>query len=323
VLHVQNTVPRAVTGVTFTPDGRLISGGSGGFDVTEIGGGERRFVRQPAVRDFYSFDADPWGRWLFHSTPLTGLQLFDLGTLEPARLPGSKYDHHHVISLSASGPGGRVAVSRGGAANNRIECWLVHQDTGELAEGWVLRDGQFCSPFDPFSLRRAGELAMFANRVAFDPTGSRLYVSLDHRVPQTSRPVLTVLSAATGRVENELPDCRVGFMIYHLALPDDRLVIWSTNRIEVWDTATGRQLAANAGHGRAHVTGVAAHPSGGLIASVGGDGRVRMWGVPDLAPLTTYHWDIGKLHSITFNRVGTLAAAGGDKGKVVVWDVDV
>jgi WD40 repeat protein len=37
----------------------------------------------------------------------------------------------------------------------------------------------------------------------------------------------------------------------------------------------------------------------------------------------TFTWDIGRMRSIAFSPDGALAAAGGDTGKVVVWDVDL
>jgi hypothetical protein len=34
-------------------------------------------------------------------------------------------------------------------------------------------------------------------------------------------------------------------------------------------------------------------------------------------------WDIGRLRSVAFSPDGMLAAGAGDKGKIVVWDVDL
>jgi hypothetical protein len=36
-----------------------------------------------------------------------------------------------------------------------------------------------------------------------------------------------------------------------------------------------------------------------------------------------FNWEIGRLRSVAFSPDGMLAAAGGDRGKIVVWDVDL
>jgi WD40 repeat protein len=75
---------------------------------------------------------------------------------------------------------------------------------------------------------------------------------------------------------------------------------------------------------RKHLTAIAFHPSSRYLAATSNDKTVRLhdrdagWEV-----MRTFDWDIGKLKSVAFNAEGTLAAAGGDTGKVVVWDVDV
>jgi WD40 repeat protein len=73
-----------------------------------------------------------------------------------------------------------------------------------------------------------------------------------------------------------------------------------------------------------HPTAIAFHPGGRYLAVTCGDRTVRLhdrdagWAIT-----RTFEWEAGRLRSVAFNAEGTLAAAGGDTGKVVVWDVDV
>ena len=54
-----------------------------------------------------------------------------------------------------------------------------------------------------------------------------------------------------------------------------------------------------------------------------GDGQARYWDPVDLALVRSIKCQAGKLHSVAISPVGNLAAAGGDKGQVVLWDVEV
>ncbi len=74
---------------------------------------------------------------------------------------------------------------------------------------------------------------------------------------------------------------------------------------------------------RKHFTGVAFHPSGKYLAATSNDTTVRLYAVDTGHEVQAFTWDIGRMRSIAFSPDGTLAAAGSDKGKVIVWDVDV
>ncbi|MBM3980954.1 MAG: WD40 repeat domain-containing protein [Planctomycetes bacterium] len=83
------------------------------------------------------------------------------------------------------------------------------------------------------------------------------------------------------------------------------------------------QPAAVKNNNRKHFTGVAFHPSGRYLAATSNDETVKLYDTTTWEVARTFTWDIGRMRSVAFSPDGTLAAAGSDTGKVVVWDVDV
>lgn len=74
--------------------------------------------------------------------------------------------------------------------------------------------------------------------------------------------------------------------------------------------------------GRKHITDVAFHPSGALLAVACNDNSVRFVDAATWRVARQFTWDVGKVKAVAFSPDGTLAAAGGESGKTVVWDTE-
>ena len=74
---------------------------------------------------------------------------------------------------------------------------------------------------------------------------------------------------------------------------------------------------------RKHFAGLAIHPSGKWLAAAGLDGAVTLWNTQTWTVLRNWVWDEGQARSVCFSADGTLAAAGTNTGKIVVWDLDL
>jgi len=70
-------------------------------------------------------------------------------------------------------------------------------------------------------------------------------------------------------------------------------------------------------------TGLAFHPSGRFLAATSNDATVKFYDVATWTVTAAFDWQVGRLRSVAFSPDGMLAAAGGDNGQVVVWDVDL
>jgi WD40 repeat protein len=104
--------------------------------------------------------------------------------------------------------------------------------------------------------------------------------------------------------------------------PDGRTLACAVSRvIHLWDAATGEKHEPLGAHAET-VVSLDWHTSG-LLASASQDGEVRFWDAASGRERRAFDWKIGKVSCVRFSPDGLRAAAGGARGRLVVWDVDV
>lgn len=133
---------------------------------------------------------------------------------------------------------------------------------------------------------------------------------------------LRVRSAKTGEELATLDYARRD--VSRLAATDSLFCVASGTAVRVWAAAKDFPHRADLRNdGRLHFTAVAFHPSGRYLAATSNDATVKLYDTANWQLAKTFTWDIGKMRSVAFSPDGTLAAAGSDTGKVVVWDLDI
>ncbi|MBY0232082.1 MAG: WD40 repeat domain-containing protein [Gemmataceae bacterium] len=70
------------------------------------------------------------------------------------------------------------------------------------------------------------------------------------------------------------------------------------------------------------LTGAAFHPGGRILAATSNDHTVKFYDTATWGRVGGFDWEVGRLRSVAFSADGCLAAAGSDKGRIVVWDVE-
>src|SRR5262249_54024396 len=154
--------------------------------------------------------------------------------------------------------------------------------------------------------------------VAFAPDGRTLALGTDH-----GGVYLWDLASAQPPTRLPLPTAaqRLAFA------PDGRLLAATEgSRVRVWDPASGKIVGTLRGHGK-RVTALAFARGGGagrapLLLTGSEDETVRLWDVLGGRERTAFGWPVGKVRAVAFAPDGMTAAAAGDKGDVVIWDVD-
>ncbi|MBY0459125.1 MAG: WD40 repeat domain-containing protein, partial [Gemmataceae bacterium] len=115
----------------------------------------------------------------------------------------------------------------------------------------------------------------------------------------------------------------VGFRASQLRFsPDGTLVAACAGPVvRVWNLAS-RELVAELEANKKYVTGLAFAADGRHLATVSRDTAMRLWDVGSWGASQVFEWQVGALHDVAFAPDGMTGAVAGDKGRVVVFDVD-
>jgi WD40 repeat protein len=122
--------------------------------------------------------------------------------------------------------------------------------------------------------------------------------TIHRRVPQSS-PVRALSGSSDGRT----------------------LASASRDRVTLWDTATQQTRLVLKGHQRL-VNSLSFSPDNRTLASASSDGTVRFWDAETGQQREAFDWKIGRVWTVAFASDGMRAAAGGDWGNLILWDVD-
>lgn len=90
--------------------------------------------------------------------------------------------------------------------------------------------------------------------------------------------------------------------------------------INIWCRETGTRLASTVAHAGV-ISALGASPDGTRLLSASFE-NVRLWAMPEGMQLACYDWTLERIRAIAFAPDGLRAAAVGETGEVVVWDVE-
>ena len=245
--------------------------------------------------------------------------------------------NHRCFRRTAFTPDGMRIIADGEEAD-RVFAW--DPDTGRATELARPNGHSWVFAFDPvgrlavysnvdflsndlqwYSFATGGWVDLWADlspsggyALAFSPDGRHL------ALPSAEQLTVWDLTRRVLVASADLPGGSDALLTY---APDGRWLVFGAGRRLAVAAAPALTPAAELRGGRAYFTAVAFHPSGRFFAATSNDATVKLYDTDTWQVAKTYSWEIGKLRSVAFSPDGTLAAAGSDTGKIVVWDVDV
>jgi WD40 repeat protein len=104
--------------------------------------------------------------------------------------------------------------------------------------------------------------------------------------------------------------------------PDSKVLAGAAGpRLRIWDIDGNCELAIHK-RGTKHFQDLCFNSDGRFLATVSNDETVRIWETRTWQERTTFTWQIGKLLNIALAPDGQRAAAGSDRGQIVIWDIE-
>lgn len=286
-LEGQNGTVRALA---FAPDGRTLAsaGEDGEAKLWDVASGRERTALVGHSEMVVCLAFSPRGRLLATGALDGMLKLWDTSNgRERASLAG----HTDGVSALAFAPGGR-----------------------EIASGSFDGSVRFWEPAVPqFSPAASLAYPEVAGSVAFSPDGRSLFAAGKAGVARWDTPS----GAPADRSHGEGRTVAVG--------PDGLTYATggSDGKVRLFDVATGRELAALAGHD-GPVSSVTFAPHGRWLVSAGTDGFVRLWDVASRSESGAFRATVGGVASVRVApdaRTLAMVVRESADASLVIWDV--
>lgn len=206
----------------------------------------------------------------------------------------------------ASADGSRVVTQHGIPKHSLIGWKSV---TGGWNQSWTVSIADLA--VEGITLSPDGRLFALITRSAL---GGRRWEEIPRRVD--------VWDAATGAFisKGEYPYAYAPTLLFSpdahqlVGINDMTLLIWP-----VPDLGKPRLIRNDS---RKDFTAIAFHPSVWHLYAASNDATVQVFETATWERIGRFTWQIGKLKALAVSADGTLAAAGGENGEVVIWDID-
>lgn len=132
-----------------------------------------------------------------------------------------------------------------------------------------------------------------------------------------------VWDGTTGRNNHGKGIYPYGYSPSLLFAPDSRVLVGINDMsLLVWQVPNLGEPRLIRNDSRKDFTAIAFHPTGRHLYAASNDETVHVFDAATWERIGRFTWQIGKLKSLAISADGMLAAAGGEHGEVVIWDVD-